>query len=74
MALSEFGFGIEIEAVVKPWNPQSTGTATPEVYYERLASELRRNDLPAVAVRTALSNPSGAIDSYSLWLYYCGKC
>jgi hypothetical protein len=53
MALSKFGFGIEIEAVVKPLNQQSTGAVSPQEYYERLSSELRRNGLPSVAVRTS---------------------
>lgn len=42
---TEFGFGIEIEAVVQPWKRRPEWT--PARYYERLAQALRNRDLPA---------------------------
>lgn len=44
---SEFGFGIEIEAVVQPWMVRPGWL--PSQYYERLAQALRNRDLPAKA-------------------------
>jgi len=43
--LTEFGFGIEIEAVVQPW--KSRPNWIPSQYYEWLAQALRNRDLPA---------------------------
>ncbi|PVH84414.1 hypothetical protein DL98DRAFT_611093 [Cadophora sp. DSE1049] len=51
MALSKFGFGIEIEAVVKPLNDRLDWRGKPQEYYELLAADLRRKNLPAVADR-----------------------
>ncbi|KAH6633759.1 putative amidoligase enzyme-domain-containing protein [Boeremia exigua] len=67
MALSKFGFGIEIEAVVKPLHHQSTESAPPQAYYEILASELRRNGLPAVADRLNQAWQAQHPDHYDKW-------
>ena len=45
MPPTEFGFGIEIEAVVQPWKRRPDWI--PAQYYERLAQALRNRDLPA---------------------------
>jgi hypothetical protein len=45
MSSTEFGFGIEIEAVVLPWKRRPDWI--PAQYYERLAQALRNRDLPA---------------------------
>jgi hypothetical protein len=47
MSPTEFGFGIEIEAVVQPWKARPNWI--PAQYYERLAQALRNRDLPAKA-------------------------
>ncbi|KAL2070253.1 hypothetical protein VTL71DRAFT_13279 [Oculimacula yallundae] len=67
MSLSKFGFGIEIEAVVKPQNDRLEWRGRPQEYYELLAADLRRRNIPAIADRLNAAWQAQYPQHYDKW-------
>jgi hypothetical protein len=66
-SVQSFGFGIEIEAVVKPWKIRPNWRGFPQEYYEILAKALRNRGLKAIADRLNTDYQAQHPEHYNKW-------